>query len=404
MSHTSEISSSPLVISTSSQYEMNTDARDSNTEYLRGVLPVELVILILEHVWNRDWNARFDLSSCSLVCKAWRPIAQRLRFTEVIIVDELRAASFLSAIQHNPSLGRATKILDLRIELRSPPSLSYDITSHCPNIYFLKVEFPFLPFSDPRCSFQTTDILHPRTFKELQALSIRVDRDPYRSYIASVKLNDLHYFLHQFSSLAHLRLQDVCALPNMKPSDSLPPPPSFNLYEFSWTDQTNPSVVQLDDYDREYAGAILCHFISNYGQNLISISSSISSDTMAMLPLNIFEVCPHLNELILPNATTIPKDMRLPYPHLPLVHLELGETRDHLLDPPEEVPPIQIVETIDWVMSLPNVRLITLNIYQWEYNPDYYLIKPWKERRGGRVELDCRVSPFQGLLGTIRYF
>ncbi|KAG8943217.1 hypothetical protein FRC03_002599 [Tulasnella sp. 419] len=96
--------------------------------------------------------------------------------------------------------------------------------------------------------------------------------------------------------------------------------------------------------------------------------------------------------------------MRLPYPHLPLVHLELGETRDHLPDPPEEVPPIQIVETIDWVMSLPNVRLITLNIYQWEYNPDYYLIKPWKERRGGQVELDCRVSPFQGLLGTIRYF
>ncbi|KAG8939758.1 hypothetical protein FRC03_006073 [Tulasnella sp. 419] len=49
-------------------------------------LPDELIEIIPQLSWNREWQSRSILTNGSLVCVQWRPIAQQLLFREVVLV------------------------------------------------------------------------------------------------------------------------------------------------------------------------------------------------------------------------------------------------------------------------------------------------------------------------------
>ncbi|KAG8942490.1 hypothetical protein FRC03_003160 [Tulasnella sp. 419] len=127
---------------------------------------------------------------------------------------------------------------------------------------------------------------------------------------------------------------------------------------------------------------MLRYFINEYGKNLLSMGSSAIMEDLLLVHL--FEACPCLRELILPITTIIPEDLRLTS-YLPLTHLELVD-REYVRE--EDV--VQVVETIDWVMSLPNLRLVTFRIHK--FNPDHYLAKLWTETSAGQVELEWIVT------------
>ncbi|KAG8920894.1 hypothetical protein FRC02_000578 [Tulasnella sp. 418] len=388
---------------------MNLQVPDSVSWSSSNALPVELAMAILERVWNRSWTSRFDLRSCSLVCRTWRSMAQKLLFTEAIISNERHGQSFLSTIQHNPSLGSAVKLLDLRFDplaLYNPLSykgtetaLLYQITTHCPQLHHLKMRFPVHRFSE-----STKNLLYPRTLNTLQALDLRVDDSRLNSERNATVIDILH-FLNQFTSLSHLRLADVGPLSFKGPANNLPPPPSFELYEFSWLDYSpwgsmgndlsrvadwlfgnstkGPMVFQLHDSDEFYNTETLSYFLTNYGQNLVSLSLSILPVHMAQLSLNLAEACPHLQELILPYATILSEILTHPNILLGITHLGLGEIRSD-----EDMAMTE--KTIDWVNSLPNIRRVTLRVYPISSGDvsDHRVITSWKERCVEKVEID----------------
>ncbi|KAG8924530.1 hypothetical protein FRC02_010359 [Tulasnella sp. 418] len=110
-------------------------------------LPVKLLLDILEYAWDRKRQGQITLAHCSLVCSSWRPIAQTLLFTDVVLRYEPEAENFLKTIQESPQLGRATKILsfeeatmlsyEMLSDLSAQSRLVWNITRLCPHLYHL---------------------------------------------------------------------------------------------------------------------------------------------------------------------------------------------------------------------------------------------------------------------------
>ncbi|KAG8910151.1 hypothetical protein FRC02_007366, partial [Tulasnella sp. 418] len=202
-----------------------------------GSLPPELLLMIFRHVWNRDREGQVYLAHCSMVCSKWRPVAQALLFTDVTLLYKDEPYIFLDAIGKNPSLGHATKVLDIRLDPFLPYGRKYDydqrprpvndITAHCPRLYHLIFE------ASPRMDEQLSSLFPSSTLTTLQALSLNVREDALFNGL-SFNLPDILHLLHQFTSLAHLRLENMYQLALPLPHPPHPPSPSYELFEFSW--------------------------------------------------------------------------------------------------------------------------------------------------------------------------
>lgn len=92
------------------------DANGVATEAPR--LPIELCEKVIEGIYSERFylvsDALATLSRCSLVCRAWRPRAQMILFTYVLLKDKEMLHRFAALLDRAPHLGRYVRTLSLR--------------------------------------------------------------------------------------------------------------------------------------------------------------------------------------------------------------------------------------------------------------------------------------------------
>ncbi|TFK79362.1 hypothetical protein K466DRAFT_505691 [Polyporus arcularius HHB13444] len=89
-------------------------------------LPIEVCERVIEAVYT-DWYYSVSmslatLSSCALVCRAWRPRAQRVLFDYVLLRDKDALYDFAELLDASPELGTYVHTLELRGYLHVPYS------------------------------------------------------------------------------------------------------------------------------------------------------------------------------------------------------------------------------------------------------------------------------------------
>ncbi|KAG8919724.1 hypothetical protein FRC02_001424 [Tulasnella sp. 418] len=211
--------------------------------------------------------ARYSqMSHCSRVNRRWRPLAQKILFSEVALYSGPPAQSFLEAIRANPALGQATKLLDLYISdysfmIRNPilPQKVYDITSLCPRLYQLKLQIRNVVEGE---ALRT--LLHPQTFGTLQALSLNVTgalslnvtgstMPEIGFFMRRMDIQDVIQFLHRFRALSHLQLGNLGRLPP-RGRLQLPESPSYKLLELEWYHAHVPGIEVHINYFPDLVG------------------------------------------------------------------------------------------------------------------------------------------------------
>ncbi|KAG8913165.1 hypothetical protein FRC02_005609 [Tulasnella sp. 418] len=225
-------------------------AQTTSPSYPFKRLPKELLLSILELNWEqRSEDIIRDFASYSLVSSEWRPIAQRILFSEVTISTIQRAQCLIAALTSNLSLARAIVILHFSGDYyfsTHPDEVFHSyrvITDLCPNLYRLDINI---------CDRTSPELLPtglgPRTYTHLKALSLTMTASDIREYrdAPSVKMTseDLLDFLGRFSSLKHLQLLGAMDIdpPVTRTDHSYP---SLHLYEFvfrGW--RTNQQLIE----------------------------------------------------------------------------------------------------------------------------------------------------------------
>ncbi len=107
------------------------DALTSQVE-AKPRLPIEVCERVIEAVYNDNYDfvstSLATLSSCALVCRAWRPRAQRVLFDHVLLQDKDALYRFAELLHTSPELGTYVRTLELRGYLHVP---------HSPAVLFL---------------------------------------------------------------------------------------------------------------------------------------------------------------------------------------------------------------------------------------------------------------------------
>ncbi|KAI0705270.1 hypothetical protein C8T65DRAFT_809800 [Cerioporus squamosus] len=93
---------------------------------IKPQLPIEVFECIIEAMYNERYSyvsvASTTLASCALVCRAWRPRAQRVLFEFVLLRDKDGLYRFRELLDTSPELGTYVHTLELRGHLHVPYS------------------------------------------------------------------------------------------------------------------------------------------------------------------------------------------------------------------------------------------------------------------------------------------
>ncbi|KAG8922324.1 hypothetical protein FRC02_011922 [Tulasnella sp. 418] len=354
----------------------------------------EILLMVFEHAWVRDFGSTKRLLDYCLVCSSWRPIAQRLLFTDVVLSTPQVANTFIQAVQANRILGRYPKILrfwpPIAKELgKNGVHLIHEVTSVCSQVYLIVGS---LPTSIP--VHHLLNLVSPYTFRTLKALVLY-----FNSHVKiRSTLHNLLHFLSNFINLSHLTLLEVSSF--YKPATTLetpPPSPPFDLYEFNWKSSQpgDPVLFQsLTNWlfnstkshnlrifgfeDKEPKLHPLCvDFLRRHGSALQSLRWWIeppgSDDNIV-----IKEICPNLRELVLP-LTTLTDSLRATIPTAELEYLHFQE-RDLESEESNKA-------WIAWIIKLPRIRHISYSRVvlsnSASSNPNY-----WRECSSRGIEVD----------------
>ncbi|KAG8925530.1 hypothetical protein FRC02_009609 [Tulasnella sp. 418] len=126
---------------------------------------------------------------------------------------------------------------------------------------------------------------------------------------------------------------------------------------------------------------ILPSFLKQRGERLVSLRTEFGGEVMQDLSINLSEVCPNLRELVIHDLVPHPAQLRSALYLKHLEHLGWGEPYPHVINQEEAE------EAIEWTMSLPSIRHVTLYLDCIEVDPEYYLVKMWRERCKNKIEL-----------------
>ncbi|RDX43204.1 hypothetical protein OH76DRAFT_1488011 [Lentinus brumalis] len=89
-------------------------------------LPIEVCERVIEAVYNDEYDfvltSLATLSRCALVCRAWRPRAQRILFEHVLLRDKHTLYRFAALLDASPELETYVRTLELRGHLHVPYS------------------------------------------------------------------------------------------------------------------------------------------------------------------------------------------------------------------------------------------------------------------------------------------
>ncbi|KAG8937782.1 hypothetical protein FRC03_007859 [Tulasnella sp. 419] len=111
-----------------------------------------------------------------------------------------------------------------------------------------------------------------RTPTRLGALSLHI---PYCGLILnSFDLPDVLHLLHQFTSLAHLRLRNMNQLSLRNPPPQYPSSPSYRFIEFGWTN----SLADLSENPRDRFGYISNWLVGNSSEGPSIFALAVGDD------------------------------------------------------------------------------------------------------------------------------
>ncbi|KAG8926021.1 hypothetical protein FRC02_009263 [Tulasnella sp. 418] len=372
-------------------------------------VPSELLITILEYAWKRDAARASDMASFSLVCSKWRPIAQRILFTEIVLYSVSSAKHLLRTLHGNKSLGQSIRILDFWNVVS--PGAGPDqvpvrhITELCPNLYQLSLNL----WNDIE---RTTllQLLDPHTYSNLKALKLVVVDAPN----GNATLQDMFDFLAQFSVLSHLRFPGPFDV-EISPPIFLPPSPPFQLYEFAWEVErsdhlllplmldwlfgedarrlrillVNHSCNEFDPRDTLWAS-----LLRNFGKGLRSLRLLLEDEDLLDSELVLADLCPNLQELALPSSI-LSASLRELIPVTKLEHLvfrvesmpDVGEEGLESEIISETMVEREVVDIVEWIISLPSIRFITVELQESPENPGLPFPHIWRMLDTRHIEL-----------------
>ncbi|KAI0352917.1 hypothetical protein OH77DRAFT_1522979 [Trametes cingulata] len=142
--------------------------------------PLHIVHLILQHFNGGRWFSveRPTLICCSLVCRAWRDIAQALLYKNVNLWTHERFDLFRDFVHANPRIAAAVRELLFQVSFcedlyQLPPSLLLEILEALPNIRCLELEGVTL------LGWPAYNALPPEPFKLSKLMLTDVQNGPY---------------------------------------------------------------------------------------------------------------------------------------------------------------------------------------------------------------------------------
>ncbi|KAG8919515.1 hypothetical protein FRC02_001593 [Tulasnella sp. 418] len=357
------------------------------------LLPKELLLIVLELNFDPglDWKwETTPFAHYSLVCSAWRPIVQKMLFTQVHLHSERCAQRFLSAIWNNPSLSSITQVLSISSSVVRTPHLYLirNITSRCSNVHQI-----MLDVTDEVTGQDLNNLFHPQTFISLRSLRFSLDANPSGFYHReNISMHQVATFVAKFQSLSSLAIKQPFQAYTSS-DDSPLPTPLFQLSELHWDDHRSgfygrgeTSLYLLDwllesqaltqvrklgikaDADLSKAFSKWTPFLEVHGDRLTSLSLWEPSETLVEHAAPIFKACPNLQEIIIPNSI-LSSDLRASLPTANLQRLEFG-TADaitvpvyHRNKPKSSAVGMEEQEKIiDWITSLPKIRNVILHL------------------------------------------
>ncbi|KAG8924698.1 hypothetical protein FRC02_010259 [Tulasnella sp. 418] len=255
-----------------------------------------------------------------------------------------------------------------------------DVTFHCPRLYELRLKLPF-SMNKETCK----SLLHPHTFTSLRSFRLS-----FGGYI------NLHRDLLENTRNLELSPQ--------YPSDLSPP--SFSLYEFGWSNFRDTSrtsnvdgfkyivgwlfgesssclrILDLNEVRPRVEGEMLISMASNHGRNLSSLRTTLQKQDIVNLGLNLSEACPNLQELILHRVDFPSPELWRILPVGRLEHIAFSDCDYGASSRDKEL----ISQAIDWTMSLPSIRLVTIQSNS--YTEDSLNIVRWRKRCTKDVRLE----------------
>ncbi|KAG8923418.1 hypothetical protein FRC02_011156 [Tulasnella sp. 418] len=192
------------------------------------------------------------------------------------------------------------------------------ITDLCPQLYKLRID---LWKRTPQDAF--LDVIGPHTFANLKALAISIKHqrgwfhqyslaEDERPRFFELTYKDVIKFLSRFSSLRHLYIPGglICKRAGLP---SLPPPPSFRLYELAcsgvdfnrapresildWCLAENQDTLKIFSIDNLKHTLSWVSFLRRHGKNIRSLQIC-RHDNLIHVENNLRELCPYLQELI----------------------------------------------------------------------------------------------------------
>ncbi|KAI0632957.1 hypothetical protein C8Q77DRAFT_857589 [Trametes polyzona] len=288
-----------------------------------NTLPAELVLAILEEAQYDDLLIRYEwVKAYCRVCRAWRPFAQRLLFTQVILPSGARqCATFVAAVSSTPT-SDAAHLTFLRESVRSiamvmdDDQICAEVIELCPNVQELH--------ATP----------HPESFSS--EVLARLVRGP-RVETLRVVVGDpwaLAQLLSVYTNVKYLEVDlDLSRCSWVKITESWPTPPT-QLRELRVSNlhhQTHWFLEWALSGSSRGTLEVLQAWNLNFGLHTLaglSVGASLRSLTMSTLQLrdgdDLAAIAPNLQELELLVASPLPPSVieRLPPG---IVHLALRD-------------------------------------------------------------------------------
>ncbi|TFK42055.1 hypothetical protein BDQ12DRAFT_599111 [Crucibulum laeve] len=315
-----------------------------------AALPLEVVLSIIEAAYfTDDLEVNEDLlRSCSLVCRSWSMVSQKLLFSQVTLRTQRAFELFSTAVDRSTERGCALGDSVIRLRVVLDHNQPFTLHQHsfalavmmCPNLYELNLALY-------GCAAPGEDIVGVPAISRMRRPAPSFDDHTLALLKAGPTITALQFSNWSENDQSIFQLLDVwpslksliiSGTPPQLPSPSSAPF-SCELDELRMNFQTPPSVdfmkwllhnstsLRVLEFEREPSAHLLEYLVDTHGASLHSLSiPAVTADACLAL-----HKCKQLREVAIQSCTTSPAV----YKKLPevLEHVAVGVDSDTQLIP-----------------------------------------------------------------------